>query len=122
MAVFWQKRGEERPWAVVAGGLVVLLGIATTLAVVPFRRPTEPAPDRIATALAQWPAEDAMAVVRRLCSEEFGGRKAGTVGGDRAADWLGLKMRQIGLQSVAGAPEYQQPFTMSVGRFASRCS
>jgi hypothetical protein len=61
-----------------------------------------------------------MAVVRRLCSEEFAGRKAGAAGGGRAADWLAGEFRRIGLQAPEGAPRFRHGFTMPVSLLSSR--
>src|SRR5207244_1417441 len=61
-----------------------------------------------------------LSIVRRLCTDAFAGRKAGTAGADRAAAWLAAELRGIGLEPPPGAPGYRQPFTIPVSLLASQ--
>jgi aminopeptidase YwaD len=66
------------------------------------------------------PTPHGMEIARRLCADEFAGRKAGTPGAERAAAWLTTQFRKIGLEPAPGALDFRQPFTIPVSLIASR--
>src|SRR5687768_15272117 len=121
-------RGEAVK-ALGAAVLVGALGVAATLWMTPLKPPDNLPNERqsvqgteaaaIERALAQRIA-DGMRVVLQLCAPEFAGRKAGTPGADRAADWLAAELKRIGVAPPMGAPEFRQRFTMPVSLIASR--
>ena len=53
--------------------------------------------------------------VTRLASDDWQGRRAGTEGADRAADWLAAEFRRIGLQPGGDAGTYFQKFSFIDG-------
>jgi aminopeptidase YwaD len=74
----------------------------------------------LALARAAFPETDTAAGrvgadVARLASDEWQGRRAGTEGADRAADWLAGEFRRIGLQPGGDRDTYFQKFTFIDG-------
>lgn len=61
------------------------------------------------------PAERIRADVVRLAGADWEGRRAGTAGADRAADWIAAEFRRIGLQPAADAGSYFQSFSFIDG-------
>lgn len=53
--------------------------------------------------------------VRRLCSADFAGRRAGTPGGEAAAGWVAREFRAAGLLPGGAAGSYLSPFTFVDG-------
>src|SRR6266498_228004 len=126
----WGRWGAEQTGSgalqlIGAGLAIVALGIAGTLWEAPLapgasprpvlrgestgcRLPSTTSTNAVESALAGRQGEG-LAVVRRLCRDEYAGRKAGTPGADRAAAW-----------PAPGAPAFLQRFTMPVSLLASR--
>src|SRR6266498_2260920 len=137
----WGRWGAEQTGSgalqlIGAGLAIVALGIAGTLWEAPLapgasprpvlrgestgcRLPSTTSTNAVESALAGRQGEG-LAVVRRLCRDEYAGRKAGTPGADRAAAWLAAEFRRIGLEPAPGAPGFLQRFTMPVSLLASR--
>src|SRR5262245_36553293 len=59
--------------------------------------------------------ERVRADVARLAGDEWQGRRAGTEGADRAADWIADQFRRIGLAPGAAGGSYFQTFTFIDG-------
>jgi hypothetical protein len=80
--------------------------LLTALALVPGG----PADAREATAVDRIRAD-----VARLAADDWEGRRAGTRGGDAAADWIAAEFHRIGLEPAGAAGSFFQPFTFIDG-------
>jgi aminopeptidase YwaD len=76
---------------------------ALALSLLALDAPPQPAADRL------------LADVTRLSADAWEGRRAGTPGADRAADWIAGEMKKIGLEGGGESGSYLQSFTFIDG-------
>lgn len=76
--------------------------------------------DRHERALGMPSARQAQTSVQVLASDTFAGRRAGTPGAARAAEWIAGEFKTIGLQP-AGTDGYYLPFTFPYEEHTKFC-
>ena len=60
-------------------------------------------------------ANDLLRHVKRLASEEFSGRRTGTPGGDKAAEYVASEFKRLGLSAIDEDGDYLQLFEFASG-------
>lgn len=109
-----RPRGPLPPWACHLAALVVLT--ATLVAQRPSSPEEKPADETPAVAEAILEAafspgvDDVFAHVRFLADREQNGRRAGSPGGRRAADYISAKLEAFGLRPAGDEGTYRQEF------------
>ena len=64
---------------------------------------------------AELTTNDLLRHIKRLASEEFSGRRTGTPGGDKAAEYVASEFRRLGLSAIDEDGDYLQPFEFVSG-------
>ena len=59
---------------------------------------------------AELTVNDLLRHVKKLASEEFSGRRTGTPGGDKAAEYVASEFKRLGLTAIDEDGDYLQPF------------
>jgi len=57
--------------------------------------------------------EDVLRQIKYLASDEMGGRRSGTPGGDKAAKYIATEFKRIGLDPIDKNSDFLQPFVFS---------
>ena len=64
---------------------------------------------------AELTTNDLLRHIKKLASEEFSGRRTGTPGGDKAAEYVASEFKRLGLSAIDEDGDYLQPFKFASG-------